>query len=82
MGEANRRAQGAPPEWRNTFRCGNCVCAMTYRPGRGLKAEWTPDVPKARSFSAQMMDEYRAGRDNLMSEVAAVLGLNIGIVEL
>ena len=42
------------PEWRNTFRVGVYTCEMVYRPGRGLKVEWRPDMPKARSFSAQI----------------------------
>jgi hypothetical protein len=46
-------------EWKNTFRVGVYTCEMVYRPGREMKVEWRPDMPKARSFSAQMMDEYR-----------------------
>jgi hypothetical protein len=68
-------------EWKNTFRVGVYVCEMTYRPGHELKAAWRPDIPKARSFSAQMMDEYRAGRDALLAEVAIAIGGNVMVVE-
>lgn len=68
-------------EWRNVFRVGVYTCAMTYRPGRELKVEWRPDMPNARSFSAQMMAEYRAGRDALLAEVATAIGGNVVVVE-
>ena len=68
-------------EWKNTFRVGVYTCEMVYRPGRELKVAWRPDMPKTRSFSTQMMDEYRAGRDALLSEVGAALGGNVLVVE-
>jgi hypothetical protein len=68
-------------EWKNTFRVGVYTCEMVYRPGREMKVEWRPDMPKARSFSAQMMDEYRAGRDALLAEVATAIGGDVMVVE-
>jgi hypothetical protein len=74
MDEAKRR-----PEWKNTFRVGGYTCEMTYRPGAELKAEWKPSMPRA--LSDQAWDEYRAGRDALVTEVAAAIG-NVLVIEL
>jgi hypothetical protein len=74
MDEAKRR-----PEWENTFRVGVYTCKITYRPGADLKAEWRPSMP--RRLSDQAWDEYRAGRDALMGEVAAGIG-NVLVIEL
>ncbi len=68
-------------EWKNTFRVGVYTCNMTYNAGSSLiKAEWRPDTP--RRLSAQAMDEYRAGRNALMAEVATALGKRTLLVEL
>ncbi len=66
-------------EWKTTFRVGLFTCAMTYRPARELKAEWRPAMP--RRLSGQEWDEYRAGRNTLLAEVAAAIGGNVLVVE-
>jgi hypothetical protein len=67
------------PEWRNTFRVGIYICEMTFRPGHALKAEWLPAMPQ--KLSDQERDQYRAGRDALLSEAASALGENVMVVE-
>jgi hypothetical protein len=52
---------------------------MTYNEGGTLKADWRPDTP--RNLPAWAMDEYRAGRDALIAEVAAAIG-NVIVIEL
>jgi hypothetical protein len=74
MDEAKRR-----PEWKNTFRVGAHTCEMRYQLGAGITAAWKPSVP--RQFSSQQWDEYRAGRDVLMGEVAAAIGGNVLVIE-
>jgi hypothetical protein len=74
MDEAKRR-----PEWKNTFRVGDYTCEMTYNEGGTLRAEWRPNVP--RNLPAGAMEEYRAGRDALMGEVAAALGGRALVIE-
>ena len=66
-------------EWKNTFRVGVYTCAMAFRPGRELKVEWMPSVP--RQLSDQQWAEYRCGRDALLAEVAAAIGGNVMVVE-
>jgi hypothetical protein len=68
------------PEWKNIFRVGIYVCEMTYRPRRGLKAEWRPSMP--RQLSDQQWAEYRRGRDALLAEVAAAMGGNVAVIEI
>ena len=65
-------------QWTNTFRVGSFVCEMTYQPGKGLNAQWTPDVP--RQLSADQWRQYRSGRDTLISEAMKALGLGAAIV--
>jgi hypothetical protein len=68
------------PEWESTFRVGVFTCAMTYKPGRELKVEWCPSMP--RRLSDQEWGQYRAGRDALLAEVASAIGGNVLVVEL
>jgi hypothetical protein len=75
MGDLKRR-----PEWKNTFRVGVYTCEMTYNEGGTLKAKWRPDMP--RNLPAGAMDEYRAGRDTLLAEVATALGGPALVIEL
>jgi hypothetical protein len=77
IAEAKRRR---PREWKNTFRVGVYTCEMTYSPGKALKAGWRPDLPK--HLSPQDWDEYRAGRDALVAEVATALDMHTLVVEL
>jgi hypothetical protein len=62
------------------FRVGDYLCEMSYRPSDGLKAEWTPDLPK--KMSDDMWRQYRTGRDALFASVAKELGLgNVLVLE-
>jgi hypothetical protein len=67
-------------EWNSTFRVGIYVCEMTYGPRRDLKVRWRPSMP--RRLSDQEWDEYRAGRDSLLAEVATAIGGGVMVVEL
>lgn len=79
MSEARRRNQAG--EWSNTFRAGRFTCTLNYQPDGGLKAEWSPDVPKAATFSSDDMVAYRRGRDSLLAEVSAALGGAVLVLE-
>jgi hypothetical protein len=57
-------------------------CEMTYSKIRGLRGEWSPDLPTQRSLSEQEIKQYRAGRDALLAEVAEDLGGNVAVVEI
>jgi hypothetical protein len=61
------------------FRVGTYFCEMSYRPGAGLSAQWTPDLP--RQLSDEMRREYRRGRDSLLAEVAKAIGQAVLVVE-
>jgi hypothetical protein len=58
-----------------TFDVGCYVCTMTFvRSTRRLACEWAPRVPPPKSLSKQELDQYRAGRDVLMAEIARGYG--------
>lgn len=64
------------------FRVGRYTCAMRYPLPAGsgqLQAEWQPEVPG--KLTAAEIAQYRAGRDELLTEVARQTGLNIAVVE-
>lgn len=63
------------------FRVGRFTCEMTYEHGKGLRAEWTPIVPRQGDLTAAELDQYRAGRHVLMTEVAEKIGGNVLVVE-
>jgi hypothetical protein len=67
--------------WTNTFLVGLHKCEMTYSQRDGLHAKWVPKLPEAKSFSAQEMDQYRAGRDSLLAEVGKEMGGQVLVVE-
>jgi hypothetical protein len=63
------------------FTVGRYTCEMSYKPNAGrLDAEWLPDVPPAKSFSKELMAQYRAGRDAFVRRIAAEIGLNVMVV--
>lgn len=68
-------------KWENTFRVGVYTCHITFSKNCGVKASWSPCMPEAKSFSQQQMAEYRAGRDNLLAEVAKEMGGNVLVIE-
>jgi hypothetical protein len=67
-------------KWDTVFRVGNYICEMSYRPGKGIAAQWTPDVPRG-PLSAEAMSQYRRGRDALLAEVGAAIGGAVLVVE-
>lgn len=71
----------AGKKWTNTFRAGSYTCEMSYSPGAGLHAQWSPAVPTAAPFSASDMAAYRRGRDNLLAEVAKAMGQGVILIE-
>ncbi|MCW5751361.1 MAG: hypothetical protein KIT07_01470 [Anaerolineales bacterium] len=45
-----------------------------------LSAEWVPDMPKR--LTKKEWRQYRAGRDSVIAEAAALIGGGIAMVEL
>ena len=68
-------------KWTNTFVVGAYTCEMTYSKSKGITATWRPKLPPAKSLSKQEHEQYRAGRDALMAEVAKQLGGSVLVVE-
>jgi len=64
----------------NTFRVGRFICEMTFADGH-LSAQWSPDVPKRGSLSRKEVEQYRAGRNALMAEVAKAIGGDVLVLE-
>jgi hypothetical protein len=64
-----------------TFEVGRYTCTMTFvQSAPALQCAWSPHTPPAKSLSRKEIDQYRAGRDALMAEVARDYG-NILIVD-
>lgn len=66
--------------WKNTFLVGKFTCEMSFSMADGIKAEWSPYYPKNGELSAKDLDQYRAGRDAMLAEVAKKMG-NILVVD-
>ena len=81
MGEAKRRNTTNPAGWTNTFRAGRYICEMSYSPGSGLAAKWSPAVPTRSTFSDTDMAQYRAGRTALLAEVSKAIGGAVLVLE-
>lgn len=67
-----------------SWRVGMWVASLTCRKpqaGQDLAAviEWTPNRP--HRLSAGELQQYRAGRDAAMAELAAELGITVGVIE-
>jgi hypothetical protein len=78
MVEAKRRS--AASVWTSTFRAGRYTL-LTYQPGAGLRAEWSPAIPKAATFSPADMAASRRGRDAILAEVVKALGQGVILIE-
>ena len=77
----SRKQKGTNMELKSKFAVGKYTCEMSYKPDEGrLDAEWTPDVPPAKSFSKKLMAQYRAGRDAFIQRIAAEIGMNVMVV--
>jgi hypothetical protein len=87
MGEAKRRNDNPAGEkatagkLSNTFRCGVYTCELTYMPDGGLKAQWSPAMPRAATFSSDDMVAYRRGRTALLAEVSKAIGGGVIVIE-
>jgi hypothetical protein len=65
-----------------TFKVGSYSCTMTFAQStRQLACEWDPHEPPAKSLTKAEINQYRAGRDALMAEVARALGGGILIID-
>lgn len=67
-----------------TWQVGNRTCTMAVpRPQPGqpvhLVIEWSPAMP--RRLSGDELDEYRAGRDAALADVARELGVTAALLE-
>lgn len=74
----------APAEVR-TWSVGRYLCTLTLaRPRAGqvmhASVEWSPAMPKRLTDSE--VREYRAGRDAAIAEIAQMLGITVGVVDL
>ena len=63
------------------FPVGRYICEMSWSPTGGLRCEWSPDIPAAKSFDRHLMSQYRAGRDAFLQEIAEAIGGNVLVVE-
>ena len=63
------------------FPVGRYICEMSWSPASGLRCEWSPDVPPPKSFNQHLMNQYRAGRDVFLQEIASTIGGNVMVVE-
>lgn len=66
--------------WKNTFRVGSYKCELSYTLDGELSTSWSPKLPK-QGLSEQEALQYRAGRDALLSEIAAATGGNVVVIE-
>jgi hypothetical protein len=66
-------------KWSTTFYVGVYRCDMTFVPERGIRATWTPHMP--RKLSQQQWAQYQAGRDALLAEVGVDLGGPVLVIE-
>ncbi len=69
----------------STFRVGSRIVTMTlpaFRPGEvsHITTEWEPDLP--RWLSKREWNQYRAGRDAAVAELARGAGVKAAILEL
>lgn len=64
----------------NTFFVGEHKCELVYTKRRGLRTNWTPDLPR-RELSEQEWTQYRAGRDALLVEVGKHFGGSVLVIE-
>jgi hypothetical protein len=63
------------------FSVGRFTCTMTFTlPAGPLRSSWQPDIPA--TLTKAEIAQYRAARDRLVKEVAAITGRRIGILEL
>jgi hypothetical protein len=68
-------------ELTSKFPVGRFTCEMSWSPARGLRCEWSPDVPAPRSLNKKEVRDYRAGRDVFLQEIASTIGGNVMVVE-
>ena len=50
--------------------------------GRNLRYEWTPDVPNSRTTNKKFWKAYKSARDDFYTDVAALEGITIAIVDI
>ena len=50
--------------------------------GRSLRYEWTPDVPNSRTTNKKFWNAYKSARDDFYTDVAALEGIKIAIVDI
>ena len=50
--------------------------------GRSLRYEWTPDVPNSRTANKKFWKAYTSARDDFYTDVAALEGIKIAIVDI
>lgn len=66
------------------FRVGRFTCEMTFDQSKGANAldcAWSPNVPTFGELTQPALDQYRAGRNALLKEVADKLGGKVLVVE-
>jgi hypothetical protein len=68
-------------KWQNTFVVGVYTCELSYSKRKGMWARWSPDLPPAKSLSEREIEQYRAGRDALLSEIAQSIGGNVAVID-
>lgn len=67
-----------------TFKVGRYECTLTFPPAKrgsvsAMSAEWSPEHP-GRLTPAEL-EQYRAGRNKALAELAAIVGGNVAVVE-
>jgi hypothetical protein len=50
--------------------------------GRNLRYEWTPDVPNSGTTNKKFWKAYKSAREDFYTDVAAVEGITIAIVDI
>ena len=75
---------GTAPALVRTFRVGRFECTLTFpQIASGsvlaMAAEWSPSMPD-RLTTAEI-EEYRAGRNAAIEELAAIVGGNVAVIE-
>ena len=75
----------AEPAFTRSWSVGSYIATLTSpAPSAGqvrsAVIEWSPNVPGR--LSPPMADAYRRGRDKALADMARVLGIKVGVVEL
>ena len=65
--------------WTSTFRVGIYKCTMTFSERHGVRSEWDPKLPG--NLSDSQLQQYRAGRNALMDEIAKEIGGKVLVIE-